>query len=239
MKLTVFGRCGPYPRANEACSGYLVSAGGTNLLMDCGPGTLSRLRTTLTLPALDAVVLSHLHYDHCADMAVMRYALEQTSCAPLPVFCPAEPAEAHLMFDSPVFDIHPLREGLQVSVGALSLSFYEMKHPIPTFGLCVQDAESSLFYTGDTGWFDELVTLVQGADALLCDCCFTDADADKPEVHLSARQAGKLAMQAAVKTLYCTHVWGGASDDEALKREVGFVPAVVVQEMSSYMLSSK
>ena len=238
MNLSVLGRCGPYPRAHEACSGYLLSSGETSILIECGAGTLSRLRSLTELSALDAIVLSHLHYDHCADMAILRYALEQSSHSLLPVYCPAEPNDARAIFDYPVFQIHPLQNGMELCIGSVVFSFCSVRHPVPTFGFCAKGAGASLFYTGDTGWFEELPALVHGADALLCDCCFTDVDIDKPAIHLTARQAGELAKQARVKTLYCTHLWGGASDDEAILREVSFSPSVVVQEQCTYDLSS-
>ena len=237
MQLTVLGRCGPYPRANEACSGYLVRAGQTALLLDCGAGVLSRLRALIDIASLDAVVLSHLHYDHCADMGVLRYALEQNQRAPLPVYCPAEPAAAAAMLQSPVFDVRTLHDGLRAEVGALKLAFGAVAHPVPCFGVAVAAAEARLFYTGDTGWFDGLIPLARGADALLCDCCFTDADAAKPAVHLSGRQASRLAREAGAKRLYATHVPGGADNDAALQDELDFHPSAVVQEWGSYELS--
>lgn len=241
MEFTVLGRCGPFPRANEACSGYLVRAGQTSLLMDCGAGVLPRLRSVMEIGALDAIVLSHLHYDHCADMAVLRYALEQLPRAPLPVYCPVEPAEALAIFHYPVFDIRPLHDGMRADIGALSLRFHAVTHPVPGFGIHIESSGNNsterLFYTGDTGWFDGLVPLCQGADALLADCCFTGEDERRPNVHLSARQASLLAREAGVKALYCTHLWGGADDDKALLAELDFAPATVVQELHRYQVS--
>src|SRR4029077_6322872 len=59
----------------EACSGYLVSAGGSRILLDCGPGVLSSLLARDAAP-LDAIVLSHLHYDHVADLIPLGFAHE-------------------------------------------------------------------------------------------------------------------------------------------------------------------
>ena len=76
MFLTVLGRHGPYPRAGGACSGYLIEDGATRVLVDCGSGVLSRLLGILRAEELDAIVLSHLHFDHCCDLFVMLYALD-------------------------------------------------------------------------------------------------------------------------------------------------------------------
>ena len=57
----------------EACSGYLVTAGGSRVLLDCGPGVLSSWLARDAAP-LDAIVLSHLHFDHVADLIPLGYA---------------------------------------------------------------------------------------------------------------------------------------------------------------------
>ena len=95
MKLTILGNNGPYPCAGGACSGYLLSSdsGRTKLLIDCGTGTLANLSKHLAWDALDAVILSHLHFDHMSDMLPMQYALQFHSRAEaLPVYAPLTPA---------------------------------------------------------------------------------------------------------------------------------------------------
>ena len=67
MILRVLGRCGPYPRPGEACSGYLLSHEGVHLILDMGSGTVSRLRMIYPDLEPDAIVLSHLHFDHMGN----------------------------------------------------------------------------------------------------------------------------------------------------------------------------
>ena len=68
MKITTIGWWGAYPDANEASSGYLLESEGYYVLIDCGSGVLSRLQNYIALQNLDAVVLSHYHWDHVADI---------------------------------------------------------------------------------------------------------------------------------------------------------------------------
>lgn len=243
MELTVLGRYGPYPRAGGACSGYLVSEGNTTLLVDCGPGVLSRLLSVTSLSDIDAVLLCHLHYDHCADVSVLRYALEQRSVldgirSPMPLYAPSEPADAHRLFEYPVFDIRPLTDGLCARFGALTVTFHAVEHPVPTFGMeFVSEGGKRLFYTGDTALFAALSGMCADADALLADTCFVDAD-DKGQklVHMTARQVGGLAKSAGVGRLLCTHLWGGADTAETVKKEVDIPNATVVQELGHYWI---
>ena len=70
-------------------------------MLDFGSGVFSRLYGLLPRLDVDAVVLSHLHSDHMADMLIFRYALEQLSARslcrqpPIPVIAPAEPREEY------------------------------------------------------------------------------------------------------------------------------------------------
>ena len=92
MKLTILGCNGPYPGAGGACSGYLLSEDDTHVLIDCGAGVIANLVRHIPWEALDAVVLSHLHYDHMSDLLPMQYALQfHPRETPLPVYAPATP----------------------------------------------------------------------------------------------------------------------------------------------------
>ena len=44
-------------------------------------------------------------------------------------------------------------------------------------------------YSADTGESDALVRLAAGADVLLCEASFLDGQDDRPDLHLTARQA--------------------------------------------------
>lgn len=74
MKMTVVGFWGGFPEAGEATSGYLFEHDGFRLLVDCGSGVLAQLQKYITPSHIDAVVLSHYHHDHVADIGVLQYA---------------------------------------------------------------------------------------------------------------------------------------------------------------------
>ena len=73
MRLTVLGRSPARPNPGEACAGYLVEGGGSRVLMDVGPGVVAQLLRRNTPDELDAVVISHMHTDHCLDLVTLRY----------------------------------------------------------------------------------------------------------------------------------------------------------------------
>lgn len=75
MRLTVLGCRSGVPADGQASSGYLVQAGATSVLLDCGPGIATALSGAAPPEALGAVVVSHLHVDHCYDLLPLGKAL--------------------------------------------------------------------------------------------------------------------------------------------------------------------
>jgi len=240
--LRVLGRHGPYPRPNGACSGYLIEDGETRVLVDCGAGVFARLIEYVRPEALDAIVLSHLHYDHWSDLFVLRYALDQQDVPAggekrrLPLYAPDEPADVYAaLLKNALFNPHPVKGGDCAQIGSLSFSFTPMAHPVPTNGMRITDgAGDTLFFTGDTKPFPGLADAVRGADALLADTCFVDETQQGP--HMNAKDAAELARESGVRTLYCTHLWGKMDTEEALKKVVDFPAAFVVQERGRYRI---
>ena len=202
MRLTVLGCNGPYPAAEGACSGYLLESGGTRVLLDCGTGVLARLTAFVPPEELDAVVLTHLHYDHMSDMLPLIYRCQAVGKR-LKVFFP--------MQENPLCDL--LRAGYDTAdiaaggcVGAIALAALPVRHPVPAYAVRLTDVEGkSLCYTGDTNTRPGLAQFAQGADVLLADACFTDALWDEKKPHLSARLAAILAREAGTKQLVLTH----------------------------------
>lgn len=242
MILTVLGRYGPYPRPGGACSGYLVEDGTTHVLIDCGAGVLSRLMEYLRPEQLDAIVLSHLHFDHCSDLFVMRYALDQQNVPEgaekrrVPLYLPDEPFETRkAITNGALFDPHTVKGGDEITIGSLTFAFTPMAHPVPVNGMRITGKSgTSLFFTGDTKPYPGMERGAANADALLADACFVDATQTGP--HLNVKQACQLARDAGVKTLYLTHLWGKYDTEEPVKKEIDFSSAFVVKERGRYSI---
>jgi ribonuclease BN (tRNA processing enzyme) len=76
MKITIIGHWGGFPKANEATSGYLIEHDNYKLLLECGSGVVSSLQKITDIKNLDAVLITHYHYDHCCDIGPLQYAIQ-------------------------------------------------------------------------------------------------------------------------------------------------------------------
>ncbi|MEU7044593.1 MBL fold metallo-hydrolase [Streptomyces varsoviensis] len=218
MKLTVVGCSGTFPSAESACSSYLVEADGFRLLLDMGNGALGEMQRHIGLYDLDAVLLSHLHADHCIDMCgyfVARYYRHEGGRADaIPVYGP-EGTEQRLSTAygdvpddkcmSEVFDFRTLAPG-SFGLGPFTVRAERMRHPVEAFGFRVEHGSAALAYSGDTGPCDALDTLSAGTDLLLCEASFTYGKEDIPDLHLNGREAGEIAARARVGRLVLTHI---------------------------------
>jgi ribonuclease BN (tRNA processing enzyme) len=77
---------------------------------------------------------------------------------------------------------------------------------VPTNGVRLTCGDRTLVYSGDTGESEELVTLADGADVLLCEASVGPDEEFVPGLHLTGRTAGEHAGKAGVDRLVVTHV---------------------------------
>ncbi len=95
IDLIVLGAGGGIPTPSRGPAAYWVALDGRGVLMDPGPGALVRLMRHRAGPgSLDGVrtvLVSHLHLDHCADLAPLLFALHSrvlAGTAPLELIGP-------------------------------------------------------------------------------------------------------------------------------------------------------
>jgi ribonuclease BN (tRNA processing enzyme) len=103
------------------------------------------------------------------------------------------------------FDVRELEPG-SFGIGPFRITTERMNHPVETFGFRVQHDGWQLAYSADTGESDALVRLADGADVLLCEASFLDGQDDRPDLHLTARQAAAHAARAGAGRLVLTHL---------------------------------
>ncbi|MBQ8160982.1 MAG: MBL fold metallo-hydrolase [Clostridia bacterium] len=207
MQLIPLGVNGPYPASNGATSGYLLCQGDTAVQLDLGSGTLGRLTAYMPPERLDALILTHWHFDHCADVLPLLYRLQALG-KQLQVYAPVDEK-------SPIRDIlrkedavclHDLKKGDTLQIGEMTFRVYPGAHPVPAIMLRIESRGKTLCYTGDTNLQPCLGEYMQDADLLLIDGLFTRETWAVGKPHLSAALAAELARDHGVKRLVITHL---------------------------------
>lgn len=222
MKVTLVGVAGSFPGPDSPSSCYLVEHEGFSVLLDLGNGSLGALQRFHDIYDIDAVLLSHLHADHCLDLAsyyVARKYHPQGAKPPIPVHAPpgaaGRMARAYDMDEDTGMDAEFTfvdHVAGPVELGPFRLTTALMAHAVDNYGLRLDAGGRAVVYSGDTGPTDALVSLSRGADLALYEASFLDGP-HPPDLHLTARQAAEHAARAGVGELVLTHLvaWNDAA----------------------------
>lgn len=216
--LRVIGSSPAWPNAGGAHSGYLVEGPG-RLLLDCGPGVLSRLRLGEPWPRIDAIAITHLHLDHWGDLVPWvwgsRFRVGDTT--PKPELWLGHGARDDLraigaklgtakMLET-TFELREYRPGecfraAGFEVLPLAVPHYGMR----TVGFRVEAGGRALAYSGDSAPAEALVELARDVDLFVCEATLLRGEDDgDPRGHLSAEEAVETFEAAGARRLLLTH----------------------------------
>ncbi|PIU90987.1 MAG: hypothetical protein COZ06_24150 [Armatimonadetes bacterium CG_4_10_14_3_um_filter_66_18] len=197
---------------------HLVDTGwyAANRLLDHG----------LTPLDLEHVILTHCHHDHYLGLPQLLFYIRMRrdrapERAPLKIIGPAADvrrvvnrARAFLQTESfPEIDarpeVIPLAPGDTYECADFRLRTAQTRHPVQ--GLCYRFEDlrtgAHVAFTGDTAYHPPLVDHVRGAALLIHESSWgaTDPDPDARGGHAGARQAARIARDAAVGQLALVH----------------------------------
>ncbi|OBF16069.1 ribonuclease Z [Mycobacterium kubicae] len=193
IEVTLLGTGSPIPDANRAGPATLVRAGGQVFLVDCGRGVLQRATAAgVGAAGLSALLLTHLHSDHIAELGDLLITSWVTDFAPdptpLPIIGPpgtTEVVQAMLkafghdisyriahhadLTAPPPIDVHEYTEGQAWDRDGVTIRVAPTDHrPVaPTIGFRVEAAGAAVVLAGDTVPCATLDQLAAGADALV------------------------------------------------------------------------
>jgi L-ascorbate metabolism protein UlaG (beta-lactamase superfamily) len=139
-----------------AHSCHLIEIGGKKILTDpwfsekafYHPGEIVAM-TVADLPQLDAVLISHDHYDHCDMQAFADYP---DKTVPLFVAEPVAVAAKKAGFST----IKILQPWESVQLDAITITATPAKHGVPEIGFVIQDETQSIYFAGDSLFIPEL-----------------------------------------------------------------------------------
>ena len=185
MRLTILGSNGTYPTPGHPTSGYLLQHEGTSVWVDTGSGTFAALQNVIDFHTLDALVISHVHADHCVDVFGFYHAVKYggRSDREIPTLVPEGLADRLKGFlgdpDHPIGETLDFRvhgTGDQVVIGELEFAFNITDHSVPTLGVrATSSSGRTLAYSADTGPQGDWPTIAEGADLFLCEATYQGA----------------------------------------------------------------
>lgn len=236
MRVTVLGNASRYLAPLSGGSGYLVETdGGARILLDCGGGTRDALASR-GVKRVDAIVLTHFHYDHVLDFPTLGAILDEKSVVVIP---PGEQKRLDALSEAFVFRRGGFDFGCSfveadrpIEVAGQTLSFAPTQHSAPSFATRI----GNFVYASDAAPNESLLQHATNADLLLMHTLLPTVEPDSAhaQIHSTAETAAKLGLLANARRLLLSHRYWESSDEEMLKHARGHARVLLAQSGSSY-----
>jgi ribonuclease BN (tRNA processing enzyme) len=190
------------------------------MLFDCG-GTTNTGMAQLEIPRteVDVILISHFHGDHFGGIPAFLYASLYTDARthPLEIVGPPEIRERvhtlaralghHLENREWTFPIHfrEIHAGETLSAGPAQIEAFATQHQPESNpqGYRVRMGRERISYSGDTGWFEDLPSQIEGSDLFICECTLHRAGLD---FHLSLEELRERRADLDCGRLILTHL---------------------------------
>ena len=211
MKLTIIGFRGGYPGVDEATSTYLIEKNNKKIVLDFGSGGLLKLQKYINITEIDAVVLSHYHADHIADIGVLQHALIVEAqlgriTKKLPIYAHSEnDTEFNKLTDDYTEGVS-YNPAKKLTIGPFEITFLKTVHSVTCYGMRITDGEKTIVYTADTAYQKEWISFSKNADVLITDTNLYDYQKELKIGHMTSTQGAWIAKQANVETLILSHL---------------------------------
>ena len=199
---------------------FLLQAGASRLLVDCGAtGLLAMRRFGVDPCSIGTIALTHLHGDQYAGLVFFLLEARHVSKRQAPLLIAGPPGvEARLLktmellypgstevgypFDLSFTEIHA---GQPATLGDAVVTPHEVIHPsgAPSYGLRVELGGKVIAFSGDTQWTDALVPLSSQADLFVCECLHTTPF---PNHHIDYETLEQKRPQLTCKRILLTHL---------------------------------
>ena len=192
-----------------ASGGIWLNLNGTEILIDPGPGCIVHTtRKKLNPENLTAIVLSHRHLDHSADLNIMVEAMTRGGfkphgllLAPADAFGP-EPVIYSYLKDR-LDAIVTLKTGKSYPIDSVTLQTpVQHIHGVETYGMVFKTPEHNFSYIADTKYFPEL-SRYSGSELIIINVVMMEQR--RPIDHLSIIDVEQMVADLKPKAAILTH----------------------------------
>lgn len=247
VRVTVLGTGTAIAHADRGPASVLVELDGTALLVDAGSGTLQRLaRANHSVLTLDALLLTHAHLDHIADVLPIVFSFvvpAMRRAAPLPIVGSARTLDfvkaALAVFGDWLdgrgqIEFRTVAPGDRLQIGTLAIETGSVEHDPGSIAYRFAprvDGRPLVAVPGDSGPCDGLVESMRDADLAVIECGVSD---DNPvDGHLTPRTLADAAARARVRRIAVVHRYPPLLFDDTVAeqiRDAGFGGDIVVPD---------
>jgi ribonuclease BN (tRNA processing enzyme) len=196
-------------RQLRASGGLWYDIDGSKVIVDPGPGSLIRCyQHNLDPQELDAVILTHKHLDHSADVNVIIEAISEGGFKPKGVLLAPGDCYDHdpviLNYNREYLnDFLRITQGYKFKINDLTIEFPKKhKHGPETYGYKIYNNDLTLSHIVDTQYFEELSQIYEGSDILIMNMVFAEP---RPYPHLCYDDVLKLAAEIKPELAIVTH----------------------------------
>ncbi len=198
-----------------ASGGIWLNLAGTEVLLDPGPGSIVQATKRKLRPEkLEAIIVSHRHLDHAADVNIMVEAMTDGGLRKRGrLFAPGDalaPEPVVFSYLRKYLDgVETLREGGSYSVGNIEVTTpVRHIHAVETYGMVFRAGKYTVSYIPDTRYFEALEKSYTG-ELLIMNIAFLrprDPNSGSlPSDHLSVPDAERLVKAIKPKAAIMTH----------------------------------
>ncbi len=199
----------PNPRDRRLRTSAIVSVGGKNLLIDCSPDFREQILRCES-PALEALLITHIHYDHVGGIDDLRPYCAKTKTG-FPIYCTSDVATDlrnripycfydHLYPGVPTFKIHEISPTEPFFVEDIEVKPLPVMHyKLPIIGFKI----GSLAYITDAKTIpDETMRDIDGVDTLVINALRIKEHLS----HLNLEQALEIIAKVKPRIAYLIHL---------------------------------
>ncbi len=184
-------------------------------MLDCGFGSFDSLEALRPDVKLDAILLSHAHADHVADLETFLLASARWRAGPRVV-------SSRSTLDSASFDeralgaasVELVRDGAHLVAEGFEAELSSTNHQIPTLGVQITMDGARVVYSADTGPEWAFPTTFRAPELAIVECTYEARDVASPPFHLDAREVATLVSDLSPTRTLLTHVPPGEDGDQ-------------------------
>ncbi|MCK4631867.1 MAG: ribonuclease Z, partial [candidate division Zixibacteria bacterium] len=198
----VLGSSSGFPQADRATAGYVLKAGESLSLIDCGGGvTSSFLKRGLDPLAVKRILVSHSHPDHCCELPLFIQLIYLSGREePLDLYLPSEFVEpfraymnaTYLIAEKLPFEVRfvgyeddfSFEDDISVKAVANNhlkgyadlIEKLNLPNEMQCYSLRIEVGDQTIFYSADIGTFDDIKNHLDGHSLVVLESTHVDLD---------------------------------------------------------------